>query len=132
MRIGNIDVLERQRALQVRIYDADPSVVFDAIQAGLASDTEIDWWFAYLKDMTTAAMVELGEFLQCFRWKSWGKRDSEMFKRSRSEAIEELVDVQHFVANLFLALDVTEAELTDIYTAKHAINHKRQDDGYRG
>lgn len=81
---------------------------------------------AFVSTHTLAAIVELSEFLQETPWKPW-KKHQELNKK---KAIEELVDVWHFVINLSLAMGLTPAGLFEMFQQKHAENNSRQDRGY--
>lgn len=88
---------------------------------------------AYVRSMVLAATKELGEFLDNVVWKSWATRDQGAIL-DRDAAVEELVDVAHFVGNLAVLLGCTDAEWTTRYQAKQAVNRERQarPEGYRG
>lgn len=77
----------------------------------------------------TALVAELGEFLQEVQWKTW---ITERGGVNRDQAVGELVDVAHFLANLANALGVTDEEWEARYIAKQARNAERQRDGYDG
>lgn len=79
----------------------------------------------YLRLNFTAAVVELGEYMQLAKWKPYKTegRDDE----TRAERIEELVDVLHHVANILVLERVTDLELTDAYLAKVEKNRQRTD-----
>jgi hypothetical protein len=62
-----------------------------------------------------------------FSWKPWS-RGLPFVNRRR--VIEEVVDVLHFLANVLVALGVTDDELEDEYRAKQEVNRQRQRDGY--
>ena len=76
----------------------------------------------FIKDMTLALFVETGEALQSVDWKPW-RSDRET---DREHFIEELVDCLHFVANLLVAVDVTDHEIAEAYMSKHRIVRSRQ------
>lgn len=82
---------------------------------------------------TTALVAELGELLQELGpiWKSWVK-DGQLSTERRDAAVEELVDVVHFVANIAIALGVTDEEWERLYQAKQQKNRDRQTSGYDG
>lgn len=85
----------------------------------------------YVAMQTLAAVSELQEFLQCVKWKAWQTGRGRI---RRDEAVDELVDVAHFVANLAVALDVGDAEWERRYRAKQIENVDRQlaPGGYAG
>lgn len=80
----------------------------------------------FISTQTLAAMVELGEFIQETPWKTWKQNQ----KLNREKAIEELVDVWHFIINLSLAFDLSAEELYMAFMSKNKKNFKRQEDGY--
>lgn len=74
-----------------------------------------------------ALTVELAEFMQEVGWKDWSSPRGWV---NRRQAVGELVDAGHFLANLLCALDVTDAEWEEAYRAKQEVNRQRQRDGY--
>ena len=69
----------------------------------------------------------MGEIPREFHWKSWSHARP-FFHRAR--ILEEVVDVMHFLANILVAVGVTDDEFEQAYQAKQAINRTRQRDGY--
>lgn len=117
------DIIEAQRSLQAR-YGHDFTTM----------DREAR--IVFIRTMVLAAHAELTEVLdEVPGWKPWTQTDAEMDVRLFRK---ELIDVLHFIINLFLvtASDVTSDELAGmiahIYLDKNAQNRKRQDDGYDG
>lgn len=88
-------------------------------------------WIEYVRNQTLAAFVELGEFIQELEWKPWSAKADNWWPdaEERARAIEELVDVLHFVANDLYALGVTTEELNEVYTAKMTKNRQRMASG---
>lgn len=88
-----------------------------------------------IRSNTTALSAELGEFLQETGsvWKTWLSGRS-LTDGQRRAAVEELVDLGHFLANIAVSLDVTDDEWETIYRAKQEKNRARQRDenGYDG
>jgi len=72
------------------------------------------------------AITELCEVLEQTAWKPW----KESAKTNKPKAVEELVDVFHFVINLMLCLGVTPQQLFELYQKKHEENIRRQNEGY--
>jgi len=58
-----------------------------------------------------------------FGWKENQVANEEKYR-------EEIVDLWHFVMNLWLAVDGTPEEFFALYCKKNKINYKRQDEGY--
>lgn len=75
----------------------------------------------YIRLNNLAAHTELAESLQQLDWKPWRQGES-----NRHGAVNELVDVLFFVANMLLQLGVTDDELNERYEAKVEINRNRQ------
>ena len=71
--------------------------------------------------------MELAEASREFSWKAWA-RDVAFYNRDR--LVAELVDVSHFIANMLVAMGVTDEEWEAAYRAKQQINRQRQLDGY--
>lgn len=105
-------------ALQREAYGHDWEVIGRTVPNQVAS----------IRDNLLAAAVELlGEVPREFSWKYWA-RDRPFVRRAR--LIAELVDVAHFIANILVALDVTDDEWEAAYKAKQAVNYDRQAEGY--
>lgn len=49
---------------------------------------------------------------------------------NRERVLDELVDVLHFVANMLVAIGVTDDEFEAAYQQKQAVNRQRQLDRY--
>jgi hypothetical protein len=102
--------------LQIDAYGVDPGEL-----TGGAFAEFIRW-------NVLAADHELHEFMDHTQWKPWSNRRGEI--RDRDGAVEELVDVLHFIANLSVAMGITTAELNRVYEHKMAVNKQRQLDNY--
>lgn len=109
--------LDETRELQISAYGTDP--------AALEGDELAD----FIIWNHTAAVVELSEFLAETKWKPWVKTRGIV---NRSEAIDELVDVAHFIANLAVAMGCDDDEWERRYVDKMIINRARQANGYEG
>lgn len=85
----------------------------------------------YVMMNATALLTEVSEFLQEVQWKPWANEPGKM---NRDEAVEELVDVGHFLANLLVALGVSDVEWEVRYREKQVKNAERQKTpgGYTG
>jgi dimeric dUTPase (all-alpha-NTP-PPase superfamily) len=110
--------LAETRALQLEAYDEDPSMLSDEAFA------------EFIRWNVLAATHELHEFLDHVQWKPWSKKQGEV--RDRDDAVEELVDVLHFVGNLLVAFNVDALELNLAYHRKAQVNRDRQEAGYVG
>ncbi len=80
----------------------------------------------------TSLTAEIGEFLQEVPWKPWTNPLPKLAPEARARAVGELIDVGHFLANLLVALGVTDDEWETRYQAKQGVNRQRQVDGYDG
>lgn len=72
-----------------------------------------------------AAVSELVEMMDELDWKPWAKIRGRPEQEARDRAVGEIVDILHFVGNLAVALRVTDAELSQRYEAKMAVNRER-------
>lgn len=106
--------LASTRELQTDSFGTDPSTL------GGGDFAE------YVRWNVLAAQVELSEFIQELEWKPWRDGNGRPDPLARERAVEELVDVQHFIANLYVALGVSGPELVNAYRRKQQINRNRQ------
>jgi dimeric dUTPase (all-alpha-NTP-PPase superfamily) len=90
---------------------------------------DFEVWITYIREQTLAAFVELGEFVQDLKWKPWGKLKAFPTISERAHAIEEIVDILHFIGNLLYALGVTDEELSREYANKMEVNRSRMAQG---
>lgn len=74
-----------------------------------------------------AIMAELGEVLEGINWKHWKKTKVEI---SKDYIKLELIDIQHFLNNLYLIWDMNDEEVNTIYYLKNLENRRRQQSGY--
>lgn len=103
--------------LQRTTFKIDPT--------GLHGDELAD----YIRWNVLAATDELHEYLQeCPIWKPWSKNQ----QVNTIEAVNELVDVLHFIANLLVMHGVSGEQLTALYHNKQEVNAMRQLAGYDG
>ena len=82
---------------------------------------------ASLKDNVLAAFAELGEILREFHWKYWSHAEPFV---NRDKVIGEVVDAQHFLANILVAVGCDDEEYEAAYKHKQLINFQRQRDKY--
>jgi dimeric dUTPase (all-alpha-NTP-PPase superfamily) len=83
----------------------------------------------YVTWNATALLTEVGEALNELGWKNWASPRGWV---NREQFVGELVDVAHFLANMAVAVGVTDAEWQRRYVAKQEVNRQRQRDGYDG
>nr|DAF74743.1 MAG TPA: dUTPase [Caudoviricetes sp.] len=62
-------------------------------------------------------------------WKHYDWSQDEKDKHYKA-ALEEFVDMLHFVLNIALAMGFSGDDIYEAYVAKNIVNHKRQDNGY--
>lgn len=83
----------------------------------------------YLRLNFLAAHTELSEALQNLEWKPYhGQQPGRPTGAERERTVVELIDVLHHVGNLFVALNVADAELEYEYERKSQRNRKRQEE----
>lgn len=92
-------------------------------------DLDVAAWLEFVREDTLAAFIELGEFIQELTWKPWAKEKRFPTEEERERAIEEIVDVLHFVGNDLVALGVSDMELTLAYKKKMQKNRDRMANG---
>ena len=81
-----------------------------------------------IKDNLLAALVELaGEVPREFAWKFWAHDEPWI---NREKFLDEMVDVGHFLANMLIAVGITDEEWELHYRMKQEVNRRRQIDGY--
>ena len=79
----------------------------------------------YIKSHALYMTVELGEFLQELpMFKDWKKYPSGM-PVDNDKAREELIDVFHFMLNIFVAMDMSADDIFSEYMNKHNENARR-------
>ncbi len=81
----------------------------------------------YTKEYILAAVDELFEVLHEINWKVWKKQRKQI---NIDKIREELIDVFHFLINLFILWGITPEMLEELYLKKNAENQKRQNEGY--
>lgn len=76
----------------------------------------------------TSIVAELGEILEEVQdWKDWKKNPKPINKANLDT---EIADVWHFIINLSLYLGYDATEIYEVFMAKNATNHTRQDNNY--
>jgi len=74
----------------------------------------------------SALVLEAGELLSEFGWKTWAQPRGWV---NRELALKEAVDVGHFLANILTAIGVTDEEWKVAYQAKQQVNRDRMSGG---
>lgn len=110
------EIFERQAKLQRDSFGINPA------------DMDPEARSQYIKDMVLAATDELHEALAEVGWKPWATSRH----LNKDAFIGELVDVLHFLVNLWLAAGATPQQVRDRYIEKSIRNARRQSDGYDG
>ena len=68
----------------------------------------------------------MSELIDSVPWKWWAKYQEYDIQNARVE----LVDILHFVVSLAQVMGMSADDVFELYTKKHELNHKRQDEGY--
>lgn len=119
-----IELMEKQHQLQVRM-GVDPFA--------MTREERLQ----YIDKMYIALGKELGEFMDEIPWKPWASNKT----LNPEAAFKELIDAQHFLNNLFLAIAAelrlcgpatTAVTIHKHYLGKNRVNHDRQTRGYDG
>lgn len=113
MTDGSWKWLESTLELQRAAYGKDPG--------SLRGNERGEYWTS----MMFALNDEVSEFGAEVAWKPWANNRGEIV--NRSAALGELVDAQHFIANLLLSIGATEEEFWEAYREKQARNKARQE-----
>lgn len=79
-----------------------------------------------LKNQLLALFSEIGEALQEVPWKPWKQNQNFNVSKFRME----LIDVFHFLINLFLYSGMDSNDVIKLFKLKNKINIRRQKDGY--
>jgi len=79
----------------------------------------------WLSRYSRAMREELQELDDDLLWK-WWSRDEVDLQNIRVE----LIDILHFLVSAMICAGLSADRVFDIYTQKHAVNLKRQDNGY--
>ncbi len=80
----------------------------------------------FINIMTLAAIDELMESIRETPWKPWKKNQKFNIENYKNE----LIDVQHFLNNLYLAAGMDAEEIYKRYMNKNKENIKRQKNNY--
>lgn len=99
------------------------AAIFDAVNRGElgANGLPNQWLARYARAMRD----ELNELDEELLWKWWSRDDIDL-----QNIRVELIDMLHFLVSAMICAGLTPEKVLDVYTQKHAVNIKRQDDGY--
>lgn len=111
--------LESTRKLQSTVYHVN----YGSLQGDELAD--------YVTMNVVALTSEIHEFTNEIQWKTWA---NDRGRVNRDEAVDELVDVGHFLGNLLVVLGVSDVEWEVRYRDKQLRNAQRQEapGGYSG
>lgn len=138
-------MLDMQKSLQVRLAKDKPE--HNAHPDELQTAGQVLDWLRNQKDYVDDEFRELitslggmsnGEKAASAVWKPWkadhaAKRDTKISEMSDKDQLEikfEMIDILHFVLNMFQALGMDADEIFKLYFLKNAENFARQDNGY--
>lgn len=134
------DLLNLQKDIQENVYGYN----FKELQEGPLNKMRefYDWNYHAIQDELREAFNALGGMSDGISngvWKPWKKAYTEkapnmsyatMSDRDKKELKMELIDMQHFLFNMMLAIGMTPEELMNFYFAKNKENRARQQRGY--
>jgi dimeric dUTPase (all-alpha-NTP-PPase superfamily) len=80
----------------------------------------------WILNYSRALGQELSELIDSVPWKWWAQYQN--FDEQNAKV--EIIDMLHFLVSLAQVMGMGAQDVFDLYKGKHAINHKRQDDGY--
>lgn len=125
-------LLELQRDLQLVIASAQGT---SDLGEPAQSVSELLERVRYNLDAIHQELAELRDHLP---WKPWKTYPPELLEGKLEDNQElvlemayELIDIQHFVNNLYLALGLTDEDVQRLYYAKYRENVRRQQEEYR-
>ncbi|QHR70776.1 dCTPase [Escherichia phage CLB_P2] len=138
-------MLDMQKSLQVRL--ATEKSEFNTNPDELATAGQVVDWLRNQKDyiddefrelLTSLGGMSNGEKAASSVWKPWkaqhaefrNRRIDELSPEDQLEIKFEMIDILHFVLNMFQGLGLTAEEIFKLYYLKNAENFARQDRGY--
>lgn len=146
---GNEDplqvMLDMQKSLQVRLAKDKPTICQHPDNLETAGQV-LDWLRDQkmcIDDEFQELITSLGEMHRGDKdasavWKKWkarypeanSKKISDMSDADQLEIKFEMIDILHFVLNMFQGLGMDSEEIFKLYYLKNAENFARQDNGY--
>lgn len=137
-------MLDMQKSLQVRLA-SDRDYCYHPDKLATAGDVVA--WMREQKDciddefrelLTSLGEMHRGDKDASAVWKKWKARYSEaqakpiteMSPEDQLEIKFEMIDILHFVLNMFAGLGMDAEEIFKLYYLKNAENFARQDNGY--
>ncbi|AHY25277.1 dCTPase [Serratia phage PS2] len=137
-------MLDMQKSLQIRLAN-DRDYCYHPDKLATAGDVVA--WMREQKDciddefrelLTSLGEMSNGDKDASAVWKKWksryqeaqSKRISDMSPADQLEIKFEMIDILHFVLNMFAGLNMDAEEIFKLYFLKNAENFARQDNGY--
>ncbi|AYJ74547.1 hypothetical protein PYPS2T_140 [Yersinia phage PYPS2T] len=138
-------MLDMQKSLQVRLAKDKPE--YNRHPDDLSTAGEVVDWLRNQKDyiddefrelLTSLGGMSNGEKEASAVWKPWKsqhgeRRETLITDLSPQDQLEikfEMIDILHFVLNMFQGLGLTAEEIFKLYYLKNKHNFERQDNGY--
>ncbi|QBO65441.1 putative dCTP pyrophosphatase [Escherichia phage vB_EcoM_G2540-3] len=138
-------MLDMQKSLQIRLAKDKPE--YNRHPDDLATAGEVVDWLRNQKDyiddefrelLTSLGGMSNGEKDASAVWKPWKsqhgeRRETLITDLSPQDQLEikfEMIDILHFVLNMFQGLGLTAEEIFKLYYLKNKHNFERQDNGY--
>ena len=138
-------MLDMQKSLQVRLAKDKPE--YNRHPDDLTTAGEVVDWLRNQKDyiddefrehLTSLGGMSNGEKDASAVWKPWKaqhgeRRETLITDLSPQDQLEikfEMIDILHFVLNMFQGLGLTAEEIFKLYYLKNKHNFERQDNGY--
>lgn len=138
-------MLDMQKSLQIRLAKDKPE--YNRHPDDLATAGEVVDWLRNQKDyiddefrelLTSLGGMSNGEKDASAVWKPWKsqhgeRRETLITDLSPQDQLEikfEMIDILHFVLNMFQGLGLTAEEIFKLYYLKNKHNFERQDRGY--
>jgi len=133
------DLYNLQKDIQENVYGYD----FKKLREGSLEDMRkfFDWNYHAIQDELRETFDALGgidDGIGNAVWKPWkgdhkeapSKNFNDMSENDLKELKMELIDIQHFLFNMMLAVGMTPEELFNYYFSKNEENRNRQKRGY--
>lgn len=117
-------LFDQQRTFSDRFIHFDKFAEEVAKAKNARKDPRVKW----TEDFIACISNELEELREWLPWKHW--RQYEDFQLNEKEIKYELIDILHFLLDLFLVWGMTPEEIMRMYIAKMQQNIERQESGY--
>lgn len=133
------DLYNLQKDIQENVYQQS----FEKLQNGSLEDLRkyFDWNYHAIQDELREVFDALGGIKDGIGnavWKTWKSDNAkakdmtfkDMSDEDKKELKMELIDIQHFLFNMMLAVGMDEKELMNFYFSKNMENRRRQNNNY--